>query len=131
MKRFRGAKSEEEERRMMEAIVPPNTRYSTKWAYNIFEEWKMNRENTAVINEPTTLGFDNKCQLQDLSTKVEDLEVESLSFWLAKFVQEVAKKNGERYPPRTLYCIICGINRHLAELRPKDSVNLVDKTDRR
>ena len=36
---------------------------------------------------------------------MEEMDAVSLNFWLAKFVQEVANKNGGRYPGRTLYGI--------------------------
>ena len=35
--------------------------------------------------------------------------------WLSKFVMEVAKKTGERYPAKTIYGMVCGIRRHLEE----------------
>ena len=31
------------------------------------------------------------------------MTAESLNFWLIKFVEELCKENGERYPPRSLY----------------------------
>ena len=39
----------------------------------------------------------------------------SLNYWLTKFVMEVAKDSGERYPPRTVYGIVCGLKRHLRD----------------
>ena len=36
----------------------------------------------------------------------------SLDYWLSKFVMLVAKKSGERYPPKTVYGIIL-LNRML------------------
>ena len=35
----------------------------------------------------------------------------SLKYWLSKFVMEVAKKSGGRYPPKTVYGIICALKR--------------------
>lgn len=131
MSRFRAAKSEEEERESLEGAIPCNTRYSTRWARKIFEEWQTSRGNSSAVNEPTSLTVENKSDIQDLNTRLEDLRAESLNFWLIKFVQEVAKENGEAYPPRTLYSIICGLNRHLAEAKPNGGLNLVDKSDRR
>ena len=40
-----------------------------------------------------------------------------LAFWLGKTVGEAANSKGERYPSRTLYCIMCGLNRHLSNVR--------------
>ena len=116
----------------VEAAVPSCTKYCTKWAYKIFEEWQLSRKNKVAIEEATALRFDNLSSVQDLdSVKLEELSAESLNFWLSKFVQEVAKKNGERYPPRTIYSIVSGINRYLAEANPNNSVNILDKAERR
>ena len=37
-----------------------------------------------------------------LSTRIEDMDALSLNYWLSKFVMEVAKKSGKRYPPKTV-----------------------------
>ena len=34
-----------------------------------------------------------------------------LNYWLSKFVMEVAKKSGGRYPPKTVYGNICALKR--------------------
>jgi len=44
-----------------------------------------------------------------LLTRIEDVDGLSLNYRLSKFVMEVAKKSGERYPPKTVYGIVCGI----------------------
>ena len=43
-----------------------------------------------------------------LSTRIEDLNALSLNYWLpvSKFVMEVAKKSGERHPPKIIYGIV-------------------------
>ena len=33
-----------------------------------------------------------------------------MAYWLGKFVQEVVRKDGQKYPPRSLYSIIAGLN---------------------
>ena len=49
-------------------------------------------------------------EVAQLSTEVEELDAVTLNYSLSKFVMEVAKKSGERYPPRTVYgLIICNI----------------------
>ena len=35
------------------------------------------------------------------SSEMEDMDALTLNYWLTKFVMEVAKGSGERYPPRT------------------------------
>ena len=57
---------------------------------------------------------DLKCEgVQDLTVSLEHMSANKLNSWLSKFVCEVAKQNGERYPPNSLYLLICVINRHL------------------
>ena len=48
-----------------------------------------------------------------LSTRIEDMDALSLYHWLSKFVMEVTKKSGERYPPETVYGIVCRVRRYL------------------
>jgi hypothetical protein len=51
----------------------------------------------------------------------------SLVFWLSKFVG--ANSNGNRYPARTLYCIVS--DPHLSDIKGNETVNILDKNDRR
>ena len=51
-----------------------------------------------------------------LSADIAAMDVLSLNYWLSKFVMEVAKKSGERYPPKSVYGIICSLKRHLEEM---------------
>ena len=41
-----------------------------------------------------------------LSADIAGMDVLSLKYWLFKFVMEVAKKSGERCPPKSVYGII-------------------------
>ncbi|CAB3983360.1 Hypothetical predicted protein [Paramuricea clavata] len=59
------------------------------------------------------------------------MPAETLNFWLAKFVMEVCKEDGECYPPQTLYSICCGIQRHLAEINGVNAFTILDKKDNR
>ena len=54
-----------------------------------------------------------------------------MNSWLTKFVQEVAKPSKERYSPRTLYGIVAGIRRFLAEEKPGADVNPMSTSDKR
>ena len=38
-----------------------------------------------------------------VSTGIEEMDALSLNYCLSKFVMEVAKKTGERYPAKTIY----------------------------
>lgn len=41
------------------------------------------------------------------------MSIESLQFWLPKFVLEVRRKDSEHYPPDSLYGICAGLQRSL------------------
>ena len=60
-----------------------------------------------------------------VSTGIEEMD------WLSKFVMEVAKKTGERYPAKTIYGIVCGIRRHLEEKNGAEASNPLDNSDQR
>ena len=66
-----------------------------------------------------------------LSTGIEEMDALSLNYWLSKFVMQVAKKTGERYPVKTIYGIVCDIRRHLEEKNGAEALNPLDNSDRR
>ena len=102
-----------------------------KLAVKIFDKWQKHRENEIAKNE--SFGFECKRlgSLQDLTVDGHDTSAESLNIWLTKFVGEVVNRDGERYSPRTLYMIICGINRHIQNINGEDSFNILAKGDNR
>ena len=51
--------------------------------------------------------------------------------WLTKFVQEVANKNGDRYPSRSLYGIVCGLERYLEDVNGGNVLNPLDSSHKR
>ena len=66
-----------------------------------------------------------------LSADIAAMDVLSLNYWLSKFVMEVAKKSGERYPPKSAYGIICSLKRHLEERNGSEALNPLDASDKR
>lgn len=59
---------------------------------------------------------DLKCEdVQYLTVPLEHMSQNTLNVWLRKFDFEVAKQNGERYLPNSLYSLICAINRLSSE----------------
>ena len=60
--------------------------------------------------------------VESLDTPLVEMSVLSINYWLTKFVQEVAKPSKERYPPKTLYGIIAGIRRFLAEQKRSEDI---------
>ena len=70
--------------------------------------------------------------MQNLDTNIVNMMTETLiqNFWLSRFIQEVVKANGERYPARTLYDIVCELNRYLQE-ESDLPVSILDKNETR
>ena len=114
----------------MDSCVPRVTRYATKWAYKIFGEWQSSRRNKDANLEER--GFKVEVDsIQNLETSIVEMSPESLDIWLTKFVAEVCKENGERYPPRSLYSICCGLQRYLEESNGRDAIKILNKDEAR
>ena len=131
MSRFRSPKTPEEEEILLKEATPKTTVYNTKWALKAFRDWQENRENKSAFQEGDESDQERSKNIQDLTVSIEEMSVQSLNFWLSKFVCEVAKQNGERYPPKSIYLLICGINRYLLEVKGEDGVNILAKGEKR
>ena len=108
--RFRPAKASEEEETCVTSDIPKSIQYKNKWMAGIFEEWRIVRFPKVAKLEPG--GLFKKYDLHKVqSLEVSLLKTDALSFnyLLTKFIQEVAKPSKERYPPKTLHQIVCGI----------------------
>ena len=103
---------------------PKNTKYNTKWAVNVFTAWQNTRMNkTAQLETSGGNGLEST-NVEDLSVPLEHMSADSLNIWLCKFICECEKQTGERYPPKTLYLFVCGINRHLGNVRGEKAFNM-------
>ena len=98
----------EEERMLGDVFQPKNTKESTKWAVKNFKEWSMAR-NTKNQGNPSE-------QVPD--SVLESTEPVVLSRWLSLYLAETRKINGEPYPPKSLYALLCGVYRHMKSLNP-------------
>ena len=130
MQRFRAEKSPEEKCLLGEA-TPRNTAYNTKWAGKAFETWQMSRSNKTALQESVGFGGVVLANVQGSSIPIHEMTMYSLHFWLCKHITKVAKQNAQCYPPKSLYLLICGINRHLLDLKGEDGVNILAKSERR
>ena len=111
-------KSASDEQVLADEAVPSSTKYKNKWALKLFREWQQQREMKVPILDPDGLFKDYELhKVNPVSCEIEDMDAISLNYWLTKFVMEVAKDSGERYPPRTVYGIVCGAKRHLGDKR--------------
>ena len=128
--RFRSPKSKEEETSLVSEATPKATQYNTKWGRKVFEEWQQRRQHTCAMLEVVGVA-DLKCDVQGLTVSLEHMSANTLNFWLSEFVCEVAKENGERYPPNSLYLLICAINHHLSETGGENAFNVLNRADKR
>ena len=64
-----------------------------------FGEWQISRSVIAPVLDPGGLfkGY-NLHKVAQLSISIEEMDAVTLNYWRSKFVMEVAKKSGERYP---------------------------------
>ena len=101
-----------------------------KWAFKIFAKWQIARVNKVPCIEQRSFKIDID-KVQTLDTNIANMSAETLNFWLTKFVQDlkVVKVNGERYPGRSLYIIVAGLQRHLGE--SGNAIRLVNQDEAR
>ena len=89
-----------------EGESPANTIKNNMWALKNFQEWRVAR-NEAFPNDlcPDDILLSSKKDLCD---------------WLCKFVSETRKSDGTEYTPRSLYLILCGLQRHICSIKSEE-----------
>ena len=90
----------------------------------------MGRANKDPSLESCSFSFD-MANIQRLDTNIVNLHAESLDLWLTTFIREVCKEKGQRYPERTLYSMVCGIQRHSNMENGSLAVSLLAKNEMR
>ena len=107
-KRFKLAKPKEIDE-LKQPNPPLNTKRSTNWAVKNLQTW-WEWHNSAVEDK------DDLCPEIVVTSKCT---VELLNKWLPVYVMETRNKNGDPYPPKTLYSLILtGILRHMRTENP-------------
>ena len=89
-----GSISNDESKDTISKRIPPNTKKSTRWGYNIWLEWSRAR---------------------NIKDKIEDMDKKEVDSLLSFFVQEVRRQDGTEYPPNSLINIVSGIQHHIRE----------------
>ena len=129
---FPPPKSVQEEDSLLVQSKPKSTQYKDKWAVEVFRTWQTAREQKFCILDVASMFKDYDVhRVQSLEEKLENLDSLSLNYWLTKLVQEVANKNGGRYPSRSLYGIVCGLKRYLEDVNGGNALNSLDSSDKR
>ena len=131
--RFRVPKTSSQENVLVNDAVPASIKYKNKWAVSIFAEWQRLREVKVPVLDCGGLfkDYDLHKVTGTLSADITGMDALSLNYWLLKFVMEVAKKSGGRYPPKTVYGIICALKRYLEEKNGSEALNPLDASDKR
>ena len=102
-------KTDEEMSTLRQQAIPANTKKNTSWALNVWKDWTASRRKV--------------CHPLDCPPHLFLCTPSQLDYWLSKFVMEIRHKDGQPYPPSSLYQICCGVLRYIREL--KLSVNLL------
>ena len=102
--RFSRAQSDTEIQTMAENSIPQATKNRNKWSVNLFEEWK----NQRLLNILPDELYD-----QELQSSLLEMPSPALDYWASKFILEVRKCNGTRYPKDSLVSIVAGIQSDL------------------
>lgn len=90
--RFSTVVIDEEISNLVNEKMNANTKKNTKWAVGVFNEWRSFR-----------------AQNGDMIMDLHMMDAESMNYWLERFIMETRKKNGDEYPPKSLYYIVCGL----------------------
>ena len=92
--RFAPPTSDQDFTDILKETESKHTRKNTMWSLRILTEW---------------------CRTNDIKPDISSMSAEQINFNMSRFVLEVRRQDGEPYPPRSLYIIMCGILRHLRE----------------
>ena len=116
--RFRLPKSCKEEVSLLRRSKPKSIQCKDKWAVDVFRNWEAALEKKIPLLQSGSVFKDYDVhRVQSLEERLKVLVLDSLplNFWLIKFVQELSNNTGGRYPPRSLYEIVCGLKPHLED----------------
>ena len=129
--RFRVPKTSFQENVLMNDAVRASTKCKKKWDVSIFAEWQRLREVKVLVLDCGGLFKDyDSHKVTALSADIAGMEALSLNYWLSKFVMEVAKKSGGRYPTKTVYGTFCALELYLEEKNRSKALNPLDASDK-
>ena len=87
-------KSDEEVKLARENSVPSSTRNDTKYCCKVWSEWAYNRNKFCIAT--------NSLAPEDPAT----VDIDSLAYWLERFVLEIRTKDGNEYNPNSLQLVL-------------------------
>ena len=115
--RFAAAVSDADELSVQASAVPSNTKSMTEWGIHVWSEWANSRTVMPAPDGVVSVG-----------TPLMTMTPVDLAYWMGKFVLEVRKKDGQEYPPKTLYALVCCFKRFF-EQNGVFSVNPLNPAD--
>ena len=92
---------------------------STKWALTNFDDWRKCRNHR----------FADESEKQVPEDILKCSDPGTLCKWLTLYVAETRKKDGNEYPPKTIYQLLTGLLRHMRTLNPS-CPNFLDTDNR-
>ena len=75
--------------------VPKNTTIMTTWAHSVWGTW---------------------CKARNIPKPVAKMSLEEMDEYLSQFVFDTRRQDGNPYPPKTPYRLMCGLQRFLREM---------------
>ena len=93
-------------------FCPENTKVNTRWAVKNFTDWQLDYNRRHA---------EDRCPDGILLTD----SARDLALWLQKYTVSTRKKDGQKYPPKTVYLLLCGLQRYMKEQK-KHAFNLFD-----
>ena len=111
-----GKTSEETLKSFATLTMPKNSARSSKWATTNLKEWYVDYNSR---------NPDTECPVDILSPSCSE---ELLNKWLCVYVVETRNQDGNLYPPKTVYTLVCGILREMRVAIQNTQICLKRKT---
>ena len=128
--RFRVPKTSFQENVLVNDAVPASTKYKNKWAVSIFAEWQRLREVKVPVLDCGGLFKDYDFhKVTALSADIAGMDALPLNYWLSKFVMEVGKTSGRRYPPKTFMVSFVPSRVTVEEKNGSEALNPLDASN--
>ena len=94
MERFRNLVSDHDVARAIERRIPEKTKQTTRWAFCVWSSW---------------------CQTRHVTQPLHEMPLQVIDKHLSRFILEARRQDGSPYPPKTLYQLVCALQRYLRE----------------
>ena len=83
--------------------IPEKTQKAMAWGMRVWDNWAAARPASSDTDHDHV----------PVTTPLLDMPVSDLAYWMGKFVLENRKTDGQEYPPKTLYALVCCFKRYI------------------